>query len=69
MFIARSHLLEGSLEHARMAFYRSAEQHFQQLGRIASRDVILQLTVSKFVQILLHGLESCSLLVYLFCRQ
>jgi len=61
IYIVRSQVFKCSLEHARKAFYRSANSILGKLGRIASEEVVLQLITSKCIPVLLYGLEACPL--------
>jgi len=46
---------------AKKGFYRAANAIFGKVGRIASKEVILQLIISKCIPVLLYGLEACLL--------
>ena len=57
----RSRFLKCSLSHAKKLFYRSANAIFGEIGRTASAEVVLQLIVSKYIPVILYGLEACQL--------
>ena len=61
IFVKRSRYFKCSLDHAKRSFYRSANAIFGKVERIASEEVILQLSYSKCVPILLYSLEVCPL--------
>jgi len=50
-----------SLDAAKRRFYRAANSIFGKIGRIASEEVVLQLIKSKYVPVLLYGLEARAL--------
>jgi len=41
------------------SFYRAANAIFSKIGRVASEVVTLQLIKSKYLPVLLYGLEAC----------
>jgi len=61
VIIMRSRAFKCSLRHAMKLFYRSANAIFDEIGRIASKEVVLQLIVSKSIPVVLYGLEACPL--------
>jgi len=46
---------------AKCSFYRAANSIISKIGRIASKEIVLQLVKSKCVPVLLYGLEACEL--------
>jgi len=50
-----------SLDRPKRSFYRVANSIFGRVGRVASKEVTIQLFSSKCVPILLYGLEACVL--------
>jgi len=57
----QSRTLKCSLDTAKRGFYRAANSIFGKIGRIASKEVVLQLIKSKCVPVLLYGLEARAL--------
>ena len=55
------HLIKCSLDAAKRGFYRAANSIFSKIGRIASEEVILQIISSKYMPILMYGLETLPL--------
>jgi len=53
-------VLKISTEESRRAFHRAANAIFGCIGRVAT-EVVLQLLRSKYIPILLYGLEACPL--------
>ena len=49
------------LSTAKKLFYRSANAIFGEIGRIASKEVVLHLIISKCIPVILYGLEACPL--------
>jgi len=62
IYIKQSTNFRCSTDHAKRSFYWSANAIFGKIGRIASEDITLQLINTKFIPILLYGLEACPLL-------
>jgi len=61
VFIAQSRLFKCSLYVSRKSSYRAANAVFGKVGRTVSKEVTLQLVLSKYVSVLLYGLEACPL--------
>jgi len=51
----RSRAFKCSLRHAMKLFYCSANAIFDEIGKIASKEVVLQLIVSKSIPVVLYG--------------
>jgi len=65
IFVVRSHTFRCEscdLDHAKKSFYRSANAIFGKVGRAANEEVVVQLLVSKYIPILMYGLEACPLI-------
>ena len=58
IFIVCSRKFKCSLKHADKSFYRAANAVFSKIGRVASKEVTLQLIKSKCIPVLLYGLEA-----------
>jgi len=50
-----------SLLHAKKLLYRSANELFGKIGRIASEEVAIQLLITKRIPVILYGQEACPL--------
>ena len=61
VFIVKSRVFKCDLDHAKRSFYRAVNAIFGRIGRIASEEVIIQLTKSKCIPVLIYGLEVCPL--------
>jgi len=61
VFIVRSRLFKCLLDHAKKSFCHSANAIFGKVGRLASEEVTLQLIKSKYIPVLLYGLEASPL--------
>jgi len=57
IFIVRSRFYKCSIDHVKKSFCRAADAVFTNVGHIASEEVTLQLIRSKFLPVLLYGLE------------
>jgi len=55
VIIMRSRAFKCSLHHANKLFYRSVNAIFGEIGRIASKEVVLQLIISKCIQGRIQG--------------
>ena len=53
--------MKCSLDAAKRGFYRAANSIFGKVGRIASEEVVIHLIRTKYVPILLYGLEALRL--------
>jgi len=60
-FFFQSRKLKCSLDAAERGFYRAANSIFSKIGRTASKEVILQIISSKWMQILMYDLETLPL--------
>ena len=58
----RLYSFKCSLDNAKRSFYRSFNAIFGKVGRIASKEVIVQLIKTKCFPVLCYGLEACPLL-------
>ena len=58
VYIIKGHCFKCSLNHAKRAFYRSANSIF---GKIASEEVVLDLISKKCIPVSIYGLEICTL--------
>ena len=56
-----SRVFKFCLDNAKQSFYRAANAVFGKIGRVASEEVTLQLIKSKYLPVLLYGLEACPL--------
>jgi len=61
IFMVSSSSFKCSLNHAKRSFYRVANSIFGKIGRIASKDVLIELLKTKCMPILLYGFEVCNL--------
>ena len=61
IFIVQSCTFKCSLDHAKRSVYHTVNGIFGRIGRMASEEVILELIKTKFLPILLYGLEVCPL--------
>jgi len=62
IYIKQSTNFKCSTDYANRSFYRSANAIFGRVGRIASKDITLQLINTKCIPVLLYGLEAYQLL-------
>jgi len=61
VILVKSRSFKVCLDYAKRSLYRTANAIFGKIGRLASEEVILQLTVSKCMPMLLYGLKTCTL--------
>ena len=59
--LINSRTFKCSLDHAKKSFYRRANAILGNIGRTASKEVILEVIKSKCILVLLYGLEACHL--------
>jgi len=61
LFIVQSYIFRCTLDHAKRSFDRALNGIFRKIGRTASEEVLLELTKTKYLPILLYGLDACPL--------
>jgi len=59
VYVVSSRLFKCDIRSAKRSFYRSANEIFGKIGRLASENVTLQLIQSKCIPALLYGLDAC----------